>query len=126
MVSVEKHPVALIAYSYMHRPGAYQGNRSSGNVFAGGVHTLYAFSPSGLLKYSFDFPGGLDGLLRGVEISNRDICPGTRERERDLAADPARAARDEGSFAREREIVWTAQRFSSTGFGSAGQEIELP
>jgi len=75
---------------------------------------------------SFDFPGGLDGLLRGVEISNRDICPGTRERERDLAADPARAARDEGSFAREREIVWTAQRFSSTGFGSAGQEIELP
>ncbi len=36
MLSVEKHPLALIAYTYIHRPGAYHGDRASGNVFAGG------------------------------------------------------------------------------------------
>ena len=36
MLSIEKHPFALIAYTYIHRPGAYHGDRASGNVFAGG------------------------------------------------------------------------------------------
>jgi len=67
---------------------------------------------------SLDFRGGFESLPGGVEIGNRNICPGTGERKRDLAADPLRAAGDQGSFTREREMVGTAQRFSSTGFGS--------
>ena len=42
MFSVEKRPVAAIAYTYIHRTGSYEGNRSSNNLFAGGG---LAFTP---------------------------------------------------------------------------------
>jgi len=93
-----------------YRLSRRMGNRLGVTEIAAQAHTIDTGS--------FDFPGGLDRLLRGVEISDRNICPGTRERKRDLAADPLRAAGDQGSFTREREMVGTAQRFSSTGFGS--------
>jgi hypothetical protein len=36
LISVEKRPIAAIAYTYLHKAGDYQGDRASGNVFAGG------------------------------------------------------------------------------------------
>ena len=42
LMSLEKRPLALIAYAYAHRAGEYEGNRASGNVFAGGG---VAFTP---------------------------------------------------------------------------------
>lgn len=42
MFSAEKRPVATIAYTYLHRTGSYQGNRTGNNLFAGGG---LAFTP---------------------------------------------------------------------------------
>lgn len=75
---------------------------------------------------ALDFRGCFDRFLRRIEIGDCDICSGTRQRQRDLAADPASSASDECGLAGERKIFRIAQRFSSMGFGSAGQEIELP
>ena len=36
LISLEKRPIAMIAYTYLHKAGDYQGNRASGNLFAGG------------------------------------------------------------------------------------------
>jgi len=36
LISLERRPIAMIAYTYLHKSGEYQGNRASGNVFAGG------------------------------------------------------------------------------------------
>src|SRR5262249_35047608 len=36
VVSVEKRPIALLAYAYYHHRNEYDGLRDSGNVFAGG------------------------------------------------------------------------------------------
>lgn len=36
LFSVEKRPIAAIAYVYYHRRGVYDGTRDSGNTFAGG------------------------------------------------------------------------------------------
>jgi hypothetical protein len=42
MVSAEKRPFAGIAYTYLHRAGSHQGNRSNNNLFVGGG---LAFTP---------------------------------------------------------------------------------
>jgi hypothetical protein len=36
LLSVEKHPIAVIGYVYYHHAGEYRGIRPSGNIFAGG------------------------------------------------------------------------------------------
>ncbi len=36
LISLERRPIAMIAYTYLHKASDYQGNRASGNVFAGG------------------------------------------------------------------------------------------
>jgi hypothetical protein len=42
LFSVEKRPIALISYVYYHHRGVYNGERDSGNTFAGGG---VAFTP---------------------------------------------------------------------------------
>jgi len=42
LISLEKRPLAMIAYTYLHKAGEYEGNRANGNVFTGGG---LAFTP---------------------------------------------------------------------------------
>jgi len=71
-------------------------------------------------------PCGLLGVVFRFEIRESDVCTGACERQCDFTADAARSAGDQSTLTCQGTIDIAAQRFSSTGRGTAGQSMELP